>query len=125
MANAVDEVESEREAEEELDAALDDKGESSKRRDEAGALNVEAGERRDEVRGKVEVGDAGHGAAGDSGPGGGAEPGLLHLVDAQMGGDGAVLALVDEDLLALVVGELGGLGEAVRTENKDDTVSFP
>ncbi len=114
MANAVDEVESERKAEEEFDATLDDKGEGSKRRDETGALKVEAGEGGNQVRREVDVGDARHGAAGDSGPGGGAEPGLLHLVDAEMGGDGTTLALVDEDLVSLVVGELGGLGEAAK-----------
>lgn len=49
-----------------------------------------AEERRGEVGDEVDVGGAGECAAGDTCPGGGTEPGLLHLVDAQMRGDGAV-----------------------------------
>ena len=64
-------------------------------------------EGRGEVAGEVEVGAAGEKAAGDARPGGSGEPGLRELVDAEMGGDGTVEALVDEDLVALVFGDLG------------------
>jgi hypothetical protein len=36
-----------------------------------------------------------------------AQPCLVELVDAQVGGDGAVEALLDEDVVAFGVGDLG------------------
>lgn len=114
MLDAVDEVEHEREAQQELDTAVDNPGHSSERGRKARALEVPAEEWRGEVSGEVEVGAAGEEAAGDTGPGGGAEPGLGELVDAEMGRDGAVEALVDEDLVALILGDLGRCDLAVR-----------
>lgn len=101
--DAVDKVEGKGESKSELDGALDDEGQGSEAGSQRGALDVEAQERGGEICGEVDVGGAGEHAAGDTGPGGGAEPGLLHLVDAQVGGDGAVQALVDEDLLAFLL----------------------
>ncbi|RDA87110.1 hypothetical protein CP532_0202 [Ophiocordyceps camponoti-leonardi (nom. inval.)] len=64
---------------------------------------MQAQERGDEVGCEVDVGGAGEGAACDSGPGRGAEPGLFDLVDSEMGGDGAVESLAGEDLMALYI----------------------
>lgn len=108
MLDAVDEVKGERESQGELDGALDDKGQSSEAGSQGSALDVEAEKRRGEVGGEVDVRSAGERAAGDTGPSGGAEPGLFHLVDAQVRRDGAFETLLDEDLLALLGGELLG-----------------
>jgi hypothetical protein len=106
MLDAVDEVEGEGEGQGELDSALDDKRQSSEARSQSSALDVEAEKRRGEVGGEVDVGGAGQSAAGDTSPGRGAEPGLFHLVDAQVRRDGSLETLLDEDLLALFGGEL-------------------
>lgn len=107
MLHAVDEVEDEREAEEELDATVDDPWHGGERGRKASALEVPAEKRGREVAGEVEVGAAGEEAAGDTSPCGGGEPRLAELVDAEMGGDGADEALVDEDLVALILRNLG------------------
>lgn len=116
MLDAVDEVEGEWESQGELDAALDDERQSSEAGSQSSALDVEAQKRRGEVGGEVDVGGAGERAAGDTSPSGGAEPGLFHLVDAQVGRDGAVEALLDEDLLALFGGELLSRDGSVNTK---------
>lgn len=67
---------------------------------------MEAQKRGGEVGGEVDVGGTGQSAAGDTSPSRGTEPGLFHLVDAQVRRDGAVETLLDEDLLALLRGEL-------------------
>jgi hypothetical protein len=113
--DAVDEVENEGEAEEELDASVDDPGHGSERGRKARALEVPAQKRGGEVAGEVKVGAAGEEAAGDTGPCGGAEPRLRELVNAEMGGDGAVEALVDEDLVALILRDLGRCDGAARS----------
>ena len=97
MANTVDGVESKGEAETELNSTLDSKGKSSERLDERGALNVPA-----------EQGGTGQSDASDTGQGRGAEPRLLDLVDGQMGGDGALLSLSNEDFVTLRRRELVG-----------------
>lgn len=109
MAHAVDEVKDKGEAEAELDEALGGKGQGGEAGDEALRLDVEAGEGGDEVGEEVGVGGAGEGTAGDTGPGRGGEPRLRALVDAKMGGDGALAALGGEDVGALVGGQAGGL----------------
>lgn len=114
MLDAVDEVEGERESQGELDGALDDERQSSEAGSQGSALDVEAQERRGEVGGEVDVGGAGERAAGDTSPSGGAEPGLFHLVDAQVRRDGAIETLLDEDLLALFGGELLSRDESVN-----------
>ncbi len=106
--HTVGEVVGEGEAETELDTAVDDGGHVGKGLSQAGALDVPAQEGGDEVGGEVSVGDAGQGAAGDTGPGRVAEPGLVQLVDAQMGGDGAVETLLGKDLVTLLGGTLDG-----------------
>lgn len=107
MLDAVDAVVGKGESETELEAALESEGQAADGGSDAGALKVPAQEGRGQIRGHVGVHDARDGAAGDSVPGGAAEPRLLELVDAQMGRDGSVEALLHEDLVALVVGELG------------------
>jgi hypothetical protein len=117
--DAVDEVVGEGEGEEgELEEALDEEGERGEPRGEAGALDVEADEGRDEVGGEVGVGGAREDAAGDAGPGGGGEPDLAELVDAQVRGDGAGEALLGEDVLALGQGDLGGGGGGTGGEGE-------
>lgn len=106
MLDAVDEVEGERESQGKLDGALDDERQGSEAGSQGSALDVEAEKRRGEVGGEVDVRGAGERAAGDTSPSGGAEPGLLHLVDAQVRRDWAIETLLDEDLLALFGGEL-------------------
>lgn len=114
MPRAVDAVEDEREAEDELEGGLDGKGQVAKGGGDAGALEVQAEDGGDEVRGHVAVERAGQGDARDAVPGGAAEPRLLELVDAEMGGHGALQALVDEDLVAGVDGELVHAGGSRR-----------
>ena len=114
MANTVDGVESKGEAETELNSTLDSKGKSSERLDERGALNVPAEQGGGEVGGEVCVGGAGQSDAGDTGPGRGAEPRLLDLVDGQMGGDGALLSLSNEDFVTLRRRELVGRDATTR-----------
>ncbi len=121
MAHAVDEVEDEGEAEADLDEALDGKGEGGEAGDQALGLDVEAGERRDQVGEEVGVGGAGERAAGDAGPGRGGEPRLRALVDAQMGGDGTQQTLLGEDVLALGRRQVGGLE---GTRQRSGGVSF-
>jgi hypothetical protein len=101
MADAVDEVVGEGVAEGKLDARLDGEGQVGEEGGDAGALEVPAEQRGDEVGGEESVRGTREGAAGDAGPGRVAEPDLVDLVDAQVGRDGAVEALLDEDLMAL------------------------
>lgn len=66
---------------------------------EDGGFDVPAQGRGDQVEGTVDVEAAGEDAAGDAVEGG-AVPGDLGLVDGEMGGYGAVEALVGEDVVA-------------------------
>ncbi|KAF4120660.1 transcription initiation factor TFIID subunit 6 [Geosmithia morbida] len=106
VAHAVDEVVGEGEGEGELDAAGDDDGEGAESGGHAGALEVPSQQRGDEVGGEVGVGGARQGAPGDARPGRVAQPGLVELVDAQVGRDRAVEALPSQDLVALGRGGL-------------------
>lgn len=121
MAHAVDEVEDKGEAEADLDEALDGKGQGGEAGDQALRLDVEAGEGRNQVGEEVGIGGAGERAAGDTRPGRGGEPGLRALVDAKMGGDGTLQALLGEDVLALGRRQVGGL-DGTRRESRH--VSF-
>lgn len=123
MPHAVDKVVDKGETEEELDAAADGVGHAGKGLGEALALNVPPEQGGDEVGGEVEVGGPGQGAARDSGPGRVAEPGLVELVDAEVGGDGAVEALLDENVVALGGGVLDG-GDGARRAGSDTVSSF-
>lgn len=110
--DAVDAVVHEWESEAELDAALEKKRHAGKGSDDAGTLEVKTDDRGDKVGGHVGVQNTGEGATGDTGPGRGAEPTLLELVDAQMGGNGTVESLLGEDLATLLGGEVdGGIAE--------------
>ena len=113
--DAVDEVEDEGEPQRELDGALGEEGPGPEGGGEAGAADVPPEQGRGEVEREVDVGCPREGAAGDAGPGRGAEPRLLELVDAEVGGDGAAEALGGEDGVALGRGGAGGRhGGAVR-----------
>lgn len=86
-----------------------------------GTLEVPADGRRDQVCGAEDVKGSREGNASDTVEGG-AIPGDLGLVDAEMGCDGAVQALLCEDLVAgLTGGEvLGGGGSAVGSLVRGD-----
>lgn len=111
---AADGVVDEGEAQRELDAALDGEGETGGEAGDACALEVESDKRSDEVGEGEAVHGRGEGAAGDSVPGGATEPCLLDLVDGQMGRDGTVEALVDEDLVAVLLRDLGRADSAAN-----------
>lgn len=115
MANTVDGVESEGETESELDSTLNSEGKGSKRLDERRALNVPSEEGGGEVGSEVGVGGTRQSDTGDTGPGRGSEPRLLHLVDGQMGGDGAQLSLSNEDFVTLCRRELIGRDATVHS----------
>lgn len=116
VADTVEEVEGEGPGDEELETTLGGEREGTESGDEGLALDVPAEEGRDEVGAKVDVESGRETTAGDTGPDGGAEPGLLHLVDCQVRGDGAAEALLCEKLEAILGGELGGCDGAVRLE---------
>lgn len=114
MPAAVDEVVGEGEAQQELDSVVHHGGHVGEGLGQRGALDVPAEQGSDEVRCEVDVRGAGEGAAGDTGPGGVAEPGLVELIDAQMGRDRAVETLLGEDVVAFGGGKLRGIdGPAV------------
>ena len=106
VAHAVDGVEGEGPGEEELDAALGSEGQGAHGRGERGALEVPAEEGRGEVRRAEDVDGAAEAGAREALPDGAAEPGLGLVVDLEMGGDGAVEALLGEDGIGVVGGEL-------------------
>lgn len=111
---AADGVVDEGEAQRELDAALDSEGQTSGEAGDACALEVKSDKRGGEVGEGETVHGRGEGAAGDSVPGGATEPCLLYLVDGQMGRDGTVEALVDEDLVAVLLRDLGRTNSAAN-----------
>lgn len=118
---AVDQVVHEGEAEGELEATLDDEGQAAESSGDAGSLEVQADDGGDEVGAHEGVHGGREGASGDSVPGRAAEPGLLQLVDAQVGGHRTVQALVDEELAAFLLGELGagdGTGSTCQMSRK-------
>lgn len=67
-----------------------------------------------EVFGEVEVGVVGEEVVGDMGLGGGVELGLGEFVDVEMGRDGVVEVLVDEDLVVFILGDFGCCDLVVR-----------
>lgn len=97
MAHTVHAVVDEGEGHETLKADLGDDGKSSEGSGHGGGLEVPAQHGSGEVCGRVEVQAAGEDDAGDT-VGATADPGDLGAVDGEMGGDGAVLALLGEDL---------------------------
>jgi len=115
MPDAVEEVIDERPRDDGLEGTLGEDAEAGEGLNEGRGLDVPAEERGGEVDDAVAVEGTGEGASGDTGPDGGTEPGLLGAVDLEVGGDGADLALGDEEGFFLVGGELlghdGGAGE--------------
>ena len=104
MPQAVERVVGERHGDGELGEDLKGGGPSGEAGGEHGALEVPADGGRDEVEDAEGVEAAGEGDAGDAVERT-AVPGDLRLVDAEVGSDGAVQALLCEDL---VVGWGGG-----------------
>ena len=74
---------------------------------------MQAQQRLDEVAEAEDVEGAGEDGAGDA-VGDGEGPCCLGLVDSKVGRDGAVQALLDEDVVAFVLGEGLGCGESVK-----------
>lgn len=109
-------MEDKREAEVKLNEALDGKGEGGEAGGNALHVDLEAGKGSDEVSEEVGVGGARERAAGDTGPGRGAEPALGALVDAEMGGDGALKALLGQDAVAFGGRQAGCLDGATRKQ---------
>ena len=104
MPQTVERVVSERHRNSELRQSLKSQGPGREAGSEHRALEVPADGGRDEVQDAEGVEAAGEGDAGDAVERR-AVPGDLRLVDAEVGGDGAVQALLCEDL---VVGWGGG-----------------
>lgn len=113
MLKAADGVVDEGEAKSELDTALDSERETGDKAGDTQALEVQTNQRSSEVGERETVEGDGESRSGDSVPGGATEPCLLELVDTQMGRDRAIKALVNEDLLAFLLGDLCGCGSAM------------
>lgn len=90
MPDTVQRMERKRPRGEELDRALDSKGERAKRRRQRRALEVPADEGGRQVCRRKHVQAAAEGRAREALPDGAAEPGLLLVVDLEVGGDRAV-----------------------------------
>lgn len=116
MSQAIDKVIRKREPQRKLDSALDSKRQRSKGRHQTSRLEMPPQKRRDKIRSEVGVCGAGERAARDTGPCRVAQPCLFDLVDAEVGRDGALETLVDEDLLAVFLGDFGGCYGAVWLE---------
>lgn len=109
MSDPIHTVERKEETHARLGQDLQDHRPRREARCEHGRLDVPAEGGRDQVEGAIEVEAAAEDAAGDAVERG-AVPGDLGLVDAEMGGYGAVEALVGEDIVAGVFfrNSLGG-----------------
>lgn len=97
MPRPIEQMESKRPSDQELEPGLGGEGESGGGGGERRGLDVPAGQGGRQVGYGEEVEGAGEAAAGDSGPDGGGEPGLLVVVGGEVGGDGAVEALGGEE----------------------------
>lgn len=100
MSQSVQAMEEEGERKEGLESRLDSRRPSCNRCDHGLRLEVPSRVRRDEVGDAEEVERAGQGNTSDAVERRG-DPGDLRLVDGQVGGDGAVDALLCEDLGSL------------------------
>jgi hypothetical protein len=109
MPQAIEGVEGEGPADQELGGALHEHGHLGEGSGDHGALEVPAEVGSDEVGGAEGVEAAGEDAAGDAVEGG-EVPGDLRAVDGEVRGDGAVETLFGEDsVLGVLLGEgLGG-----------------
>lgn len=99
--DAVDAVEDERPGEDDLDAALDGEGQRGEGGGDAGGLEVPTREGRDEVADRVGVEAAREEHAREALPDGGAEEGLVLVVDLEVGGHGPLQPLLGQDGLAV------------------------
>lgn len=111
--DSVDAVEDKGPGEDDLDAALYGKGQGGEGGGDAGGLEVPAGEGRDEVADRVGVEGAREEHAREALPDGGAEEGLVLVVDLEVGGDGTLQALLGQDGLAV------GRGQGLRRGGAD------
>lgn len=124
MLDTADGVVDEWETESELETTLDSEGETGDEASDAQALEVETDDGSGEVGNGEAVEGDGECRAGDTVPGGATEPCLLELVDGQMGRDGSVEALVNEDLVAVLLGDLDGTGSAICTLDYESSIAL-
>lgn len=111
--NSIDTVEHKRPRESHLDTALDHKGKRCKSSSHRGALQVPTCQRRDQVADAVGVQATREDHAGEALEDGRAEPGLVLVINLEMGGDGASETLLCEEGLRLAGRHgLGGCGAA-------------
>lgn len=99
--DAVDAVEDEGPGEGDLDAALDGEGQGGEGGGDAGGLEVPAGEGRDQVADRVGVQGAREEHAREALPDGGAEEGLVLVVDLEVGRHRPLQPLLGQDGLAV------------------------
>lgn len=114
MLDTADGVVDEGEAKSELETTLDGEGKTGDEASDAQALEVKTDEGSGEVGDGETVEGDGESRTSDTVPGGATEPCLLELVDGQMGRDGSVEALVNEDLVAVILGDLDGTLGAIH-----------
>lgn len=101
MLDAVDAVEHKGPGERDLDPALDGEGQGRECGGDAGGLEVPAGEGRDEVANRVGVERSREEHSREALPDGGAEEGLVFVVDLEVGGHGPLQPLLGQDGLAV------------------------
>jgi len=109
MSHAVNGMEDKGPSDEELEAALDGHRQSGGGGDKGSGLEVPAHEGSGEVSDGGSIQSAGEAGAGDALPRRTAEPGLLLVVDLEMGGDGAGETLLGEKSGGIGGGDLVGL----------------
>lgn len=109
-----------------LETALDSEGESTESGGDRGGLEVPAKERGGQVGGAEGVEAAREGGAGKALPDGAAEPGLLLVVDVEVGGYGPLEALLGQESIGVILGEfLGCYLSVLGASLLDQNVLFP
>lgn len=115
MPHSVNSMEHKRPRSNELDTRLRRQRQTGESRNERLALQVPAGQRSDQVRGAVQVQKTAETGTREALPDGTAEIGLLLVVDGEVGGDGALEALLVEEGAGVGGGDfLGCDGTASR-----------
>lgn len=105
MTDTVQGVEGKRPGEGELETTLEGKGEGTEGGCDRGALEVPPEEGSSEVSGAESVETSRKGGSGEALPDRTAEPGLLLVVDIEVGGYGTLEALLGQDLVFVLMGE--------------------
>lgn len=118
MPHPIEAMEGEEERQRELDRHLGPQRHGGEAGDQARGLeNVHAQQRLDEVAKAEDVEGARKDGAREAVEGR-CQPCYLRPVDAQVRGDGAVAALPDEDVVALILGDVCCGGESVGEEKR-------